>query len=128
MRATTRHFTDGTGAPLSRCRPLTILDTASRRSQGELLRPVKKCLRRACAGLQSDGARLGAAVALAIAALGERQGGCDGIGSSWVGGRRTRRLLLLAGVMFAGLPGGSALADTTVGQTGTPPSDLVSGF
>lgn len=27
MRATTRHFTDGTGVPLSRRRRLTILDT-----------------------------------------------------------------------------------------------------
>ena len=36
---------------------------------------------------------------------------------------RLRRGLLVAGVMFAALPAGSALADTTVGQTGTPISN-----
>jgi hypothetical protein len=39
-----------------------------------------------------------------------------------------RRVLLFVGLMFAALPVGSALADTTVGQTGTPPSDFVAGF
>jgi hypothetical protein len=39
-----------------------------------------------------------------------------------------RRALLFVGLMFAALPVGSALADTTVGQTGTPPSDFVGGF
>jgi hypothetical protein len=39
-----------------------------------------------------------------------------------------RRVLLFVGLMFAALPIGSALADTTVGQTGTPPSDFVAGF
>jgi hypothetical protein len=33
-------------------------------------------------------------------------------------GRRARRLLLFAGVVFVALPAGSALADTTIGQTG----------
>jgi len=39
-----------------------------------------------------------------------------------------RGVLLFVGLMFAALPVGSALADTTVGQTGTPPSDFESGF
>ena len=34
------------------------------------------------------------------------------------GARRARRLLLLVGVVFAALPAGSALADTTIGQVG----------
>ncbi|MGN6168260.1 MAG: hypothetical protein ACTHQQ_08825, partial [Solirubrobacteraceae bacterium] len=34
---------------------------------------------------------------------------------------RARRLLLLAGLGFAALPAGSALADTTIGQTGANP-------
>ena len=33
---------------------------------------------------------------------------------------RVRRVLLLAGLVFAAWPTGSALATTTVGQTGTP--------
>lgn len=36
---------------------------------------------------------------------------------------RVRRMLLLAGLVFAALPIGSALANTTVGQTGPPMSD-----
>jgi hypothetical protein len=40
---------------------------------------------------------------------------------SKVGGRRARRLVLLAGVLFAALPVGSALADATIGQTGANP-------
>ena len=39
-----------------------------------------------------------------------------------------RRVLLFVGLMFAASPVGSALADTTVGQTGTPPSDFETGF
>jgi hypothetical protein len=35
-------------------------------------------------------------------------------------GARVRFVLLLAGLVFAALPAGSAVADTTVGQTGTP--------
>ncbi len=35
-------------------------------------------------------------------------------------GARVRRVLLLAGLVFASLPAGSALAGTTVGRTGTP--------
>jgi hypothetical protein len=35
-------------------------------------------------------------------------------------GARVRRVLLVVGLAFAGLPVGSALAATTVGQTGTP--------
>jgi hypothetical protein len=41
---------------------------------------------------------------------------------------RVRRVLLFVGLMFAASPVGSALADTTVGQTGTPPGAFVSGF
>src|SRR5436853_413551 len=33
MRATTRHFTDGTSAPLNRCRRLTILNRGCRHSR-----------------------------------------------------------------------------------------------
>jgi hypothetical protein len=40
-----------------------------------------------------------------------------------VGARRARRLLLLAGLVFAALPAGSALADTTIGQTGGVPGN-----
>jgi hypothetical protein len=40
----------------------------------------------------------------------------------WLAGARVRRMLLFAGLAFAALPAGSALA-TTVGQTGTPASD-----
>jgi hypothetical protein len=40
-----------------------------------------------------------------------------------VGARRARRLLLLAGLVFAALPAGSALADTTIGQTGGDPGN-----
>jgi len=36
----------------------------------------------------------------------------------WAGARRTWRLLLLVGVVFAALPAGSSLADTTIGQVG----------
>jgi hypothetical protein len=38
-----------------------------------------------------------------------------------------RRLFLVVGLVFAALPGGSALADTTVGQTGTPREGLATG-
>ncbi|MGN6170575.1 MAG: hypothetical protein ACTHQQ_20760 [Solirubrobacteraceae bacterium] len=41
----------------------------------------------------------------------------------WLAGLRVRRVLLLAGLVFAALPVGSALAATTVGQTGTPLSN-----
>jgi hypothetical protein len=41
------------------------------------------------------------------------------------GARRARRLLLLAGLVFAALPAGSALADTTIGQTGGDPDECV---
>jgi hypothetical protein len=40
-----------------------------------------------------------------------------------VGARRARRVLLLAGLVFAVLPAGSALADTTIGQTGGDPNN-----
>jgi hypothetical protein len=40
-----------------------------------------------------------------------------------VGARRARRLLLLAGLVFAALPAGSALADTSIGQTGGDPGN-----
>ena len=36
----------------------------------------------------------------------------------WLAGVRVRRLLLFAGLAFAALPAGSALAGTTIGQTG----------
>ena len=65
-----------------------------------------------------------AGVATAPVIASDQQDGVTGVlVLAWV-----RRVLLFVGLMFAASPVGSALADTTVGQTGTPPSDFETGF